>query len=365
VTAAYTFDRSTKLVAIAVFFALVIDGMDFQILALALPAISKELRLSAVSAGALSTYTLLGMGLGGAVAGWGADRIGRVRVVWWSVLIFSIFTAVIGLSRTYFQIATLRFASGCGIGALYSIGTLLAAEYVPTRTRTTVLGTLQAGYSVGYIIAALLSTWLVPTFGWRMLFGCAVIPGVLVLMLLLKTPDPPSWTAYRDRISIRRAPSPPGFSAIWSDPAHRSVFVLWTAAIIALQFGYYGTVSWLPSYLDKDLGTNIRNTGWYIASTYAMMVIGKVSAGYLADVIGRRTIWTASCTLTAVYLPVLVYFATPKNVGYLLLLFGFLYGAPMAVNTTYLSESFPGGIRGRPSQLHTRSGVSARHCRHS
>jgi len=254
---------------------------------------------------------------------------------------------VIGLSRTYFQIATLRFASGCGIGALYSIGTLLAAEYVPTRTRTTVLGTLQAGYSVGYIIAALLSTWLVPTFGWRMLFGCAVIPGVLVLMLLLKTPDPPSWTAYRDRISIRRAPSPPGFSAIWSDPAHRSVFVLWTAAIIALQFGYYGTVSWLPSYLDKDLGTNIRNTGWYIASTYAMMVIGKVSAGYLADVIGRRTIWTASCALTAVYLPVLVYFATPKNVGYLLLLFGFLYGAPMAVNTTYLSESFPGGIRGR------------------
>src|SRR5690242_2256940 len=143
--------------------------MDFQILALALPAISKELHLSAVRAGALSTYTLLGMGLGGVLAGWLADRIGRVRVVWWSVLIFSVFTAAIGLCRTYGQIATLRFTSGFGIGALYSIGTLLAAEYVPTPKRTTVLGALQAGYSVGYIIAALLSAWLLPTFGWRML----------------------------------------------------------------------------------------------------------------------------------------------------------------------------------------------------
>ena len=65
------------------------------------------------------------------------------------------------------QVSALRFISGFGIGGLYCIGTLLAAEYIPTRTRTTVLGVLQAGYSVGYIIAALLSSWLVPTFGWR------------------------------------------------------------------------------------------------------------------------------------------------------------------------------------------------------
>lgn len=287
------------------------------------------------------------MGLGGTLAGWLADRMGRVRVVWWSVLIFSMFTAVIGLCDTYGQIATLRFISGFGIGALYSIGTLLAAEYVPTHIRTTVLGTLQAGYSVGYIMAALLSAWLLPKLGWRVLFGCAVIPGVLVLMLLWKVPDPPSWTAFRDHISSRGAPSAVGFGAIWSDPTHRRMFLLWTIAIIALGFGYIGAVSWLPSYLANDLGTNMRSTGWYIASTYAMMVIGRVIAGYLGDVVGRRIIWTTSCLLTALYLPILVYFAKPANVAYLLLLLGLLYGAPMAINTTYLSESFPGGIRGR------------------
>jgi AAHS family cis,cis-muconate transporter-like MFS transporter len=49
--------------------------------------------------------------------------------------------------------------------------------------------------------------------------------------------------------------------------------------------------------------------------------------------------------MTAAYLPVLVYAATPQNVPYLLLAFGFLYGAPYAINSTYLSESFPAGVR--------------------
>jgi AAHS family cis,cis-muconate transporter-like MFS transporter len=103
----------------------------------------------------------------------------------------------------------------------------------------------------------------------------------------------------------------------------------------------------LPSYLAKDLGVNVQNTGWYIAGTYTIMVFGKVIAGYLGDVLGRRMIWTISGLLTALYLPIVIYFATPANVVYLLLLFGFLYGSPMAINTTYLSESFPGDIRGR------------------
>jgi AAHS family cis,cis-muconate transporter-like MFS transporter len=328
-----------KLVAAAVFVALIVDGMDLQVLALSVPSISKELALSSVSAGALSAWTLLGMGIGGVLAGWLADRLGRVRVVWWSVFIFSVFTGFIALSQTYWQIAFMRFISGFGIAALYSIGTLLASEYVPTRIRATVLGTLQAGWSVGYVIAALLSAYILPMFGWRALFACAIVPGILTLILLWRVPDPPSWA-----LAPRNASST--FGAIWSDIPVRRTFLLWTAAAIALQFGYYGANSWLPSYLVKDLGVNVQNTGWYIAGTYTMMVLGKVITGYLADAVGRRVIWIVSGLLTAVYLPILIYIATPGNVAYLLLLFGLLYGAPYAVNSTYLSESFPAGVRG-------------------
>jgi len=333
------FDPAGKLVAAAVFVALIVDGMDLQVLALSVPSISKELALSSVSAGALSAWTLLGMGIGGVLAGWLADRLGRVRVVWWSVFIFSVFTGLIALSQTYWQIAFMRFISGFGIAALYSIGTLLAAEYVPTRIRTTVLGTLQAGWSVGYVIAALLSAYILPIYGWRVLFACAIVPGIITLILLWRVSDPPSWALAPRSVSST-------FGAIWSDVPVRRTFLLWTAAAIALQFGYYGANSWLPSYLVKDLGVNVQNTGWYIAGTYTMMVLGKVVTGYLADIVGRRVIWIVAGSLTAVYLPILIYAATPGNVAYLLLLFGFLYGAPYAVNSTYLSESFPAGVRG-------------------
>jgi AAHS family cis,cis-muconate transporter-like MFS transporter len=337
-------DRTGRLVVIGVFVALVVDGMDLQMLALALPGITRELHLSGVSAGALSTYTLIGMGIGGVISGWLADRVGRVRVVWWSVLIFSTLTGLIALCHTYWQIAAMRFASGLGIGSLYSIGTLLAAEYVPTKVRTTVLGTLQAGWSVGYVAAALLSAYVLPQFGWRPLFSCAVVPGLVALALLWNAPDPPSWFANRGESARHEAGASP-FRTLWADRDLRRTFLLWTAAAIALQFGYYGANSWLPSYLVKDLGVNVQSMGWYVAGTYTMMVLGKIITGYLADIVGRRTMWVVSGLLTAIYLPILVYAATPANVPYLLLLFGFLYGAPYAVNSTYLSESFPASVR--------------------
>jgi MFS transporter, AAHS family, cis,cis-muconate transporter len=124
------------------------------------------------------------------------------------------------------------------------------------------------------------------------------------------------------------------------------MFVLWSITAIALQFGYYGANTWLPSYLVRDLGVNLANTGWYVAGAYAMMVLGKAATGYLADRVGRKAMWVASGLATAIYLPVLVAYATPANVPYLLLVFGLLYGAPYAVNATYMSESFPAAVRG-------------------
>ena len=96
-----------------------------------------------------------------------------------------------------------------------------------------------------------------------------------------------------------------------------------------------------------------------------MMIVGKIVTGYLADIYGRKTLWVGSCLLTAAYLPLATRFATPDNVAYILLIFGFLYGAPYAVSATYMSEELSGiGSRNRSGDLvqpwpHRRDAVAA------
>jgi AAHS family cis,cis-muconate transporter-like MFS transporter len=145
------------------------------------------------------------MGVGGILAGWLSDRVGRSRVIWWSVLTFTTCTGLIAASNTYWQIAVMRLVSGFGIAGVYSIGNLLASEYVPTRIRTTVLGMLMAGWSAGYVAAALLSSYIVPNYGWRPLFLCAVVPGIVALIMLRGAPDRPA--SCGARIAQRRSPA--------------------------------------------------------------------------------------------------------------------------------------------------------------
>jgi len=344
-TATDKMDKTGIRVAIAVFTALVVDGLDLQVLALSLPSIMKDMHVSPLLAGALSTYTLIGMGVGGIGAGWLADRIGRVRVVWWAVVVFSVCTALIGFCQEYWQIAVMRFISGFGLGAVYSIGSVLASEYVPTRIRTTVLGTLQAGWSVGYVVAALCASYILPGLGWRPLFILAILPGILCLMLLHGVADPPSWFAARQ--AVRAAgKSVNEYALIWNNKTIRRIFILWCITSIGLQFGYYGANTWLPSYLVRDLGVNLKTMGWYLAATYTCMIVGKIITGYLGDIFGRKFMWVFVCIATAIALPTIMYFATPVSVVYLLLVFGLLYGAPYAINATYMSESFPTHLRG-------------------
>ncbi len=329
---------------IAIWIALVVDGMDLQLLSLCLPVLKSEFAVNQIQAGALTSYTLIGMGIGGIIAGLLSDRIGRVKVSILSLIIFSSFTFILGFTQTYWQFATVRFLSGFGIAALYAIGTLVVAESVPSQKRGFVMGTLQAGWSVGYICAALISAAVLPNYGWRPLFIISVIPAIVSWLILRKTKEPASFMASRKKHEIKTKENE--YAKIWKNKAVRNTFILWAIANITLQFGYFGANTWIPSYLITDLGLNLKSMSLYVAGTYTSMVAGKMLTGYLADKFSRKSIWLIGGVSTAVAIPCIVTYANTSNVIWLMILFGFLYATPYALLATYMSESFPVDVRG-------------------
>lgn len=337
-------DRVWIIVLISGFLGLMVDGMDLMFLSFSLPSLMQDLQLSKAQAGSLASYSLLGMALGGIFGGWAADRFGRVRVVVWTIVLFSIGTAALGLTQSYWQFALLRFISALGLGAEYVVCNTLMAEYVPTERRTTILGTLQAGWSVGYVVATLLAGAIIPVFGWRPLFATALVPVLLAVFIRRVVPEPPGW---KQPVSAPTTPQRPSqWTAVFAGSQRRRIFVLWTLTSCFLQFGYYGVNNWLPTYIVNELEFNFTAMTGYLVGTYVAMILGKIVAGYLADVFGRRWVYVFGGLSTAAFLPVIVQFHTPGNIIVLLTVFGFLYGVPYGVNATYMTESFETHIRG-------------------
>ncbi|SCD25201.1 cis,cis-muconate transport protein MucK [Brucella inopinata] len=344
-------NRIWILVFIFSFLGLMIDGADLMLLSYSLTSIKAEFGLTSVEAGSLGSITLAGMAIGGIYGGWACDRFGRVKTVSWTIVLFSIGTAVLGLTHSYFQFAVARFVSSLGLGALYVACNTLMAEYVPTKYRTTALGTLQAGWSVGYIVATVLAGAILPVYGWRYLFFVAIVPVIIALLMHKGVPEPESWVrAKAERESggskFTTAKRESAFKAIFGNPRVRTLFIFWALTAGFLQFGYYGVNNWLPSYLEIEMGMNFKSMTAYMIGSYTAMILGKVLAGVAADWLGRRAVFALGALGTAAFLPIIVLYHSPDTILWMLVVFGFLYGVPYGVNATYMAESFEAKYRG-------------------
>ena len=330
------------------FLTLLCDGADLGFLALSLTSLKTEFHLTGVQAGTLGSLTLFGSAVGGLIGGWACDRFGRVRIIVFFIAYSSVLTSALGFTDSYMQFAVLRTFGAMGLGALYIACNTLMAEYVPTRYRTTVLGTLQAGWTVGYIVATLLAGWIIPDHGWRMLFYVAIIPVIIAVLMHILVPEPEAWQKSRlqQPVVTQNAQKTSAFKLIFQDKRNRNMFILWALTAGFLQFGYYGVNNWMPSYLESELGMKFKEMTAYMVGTYTAMILGKVLAGMMADKLGRRFTYAFGAIGTAIFLPLIVFYNSPSNILYLLVTFGFLYGIPYGVNATYMTESFATAIRG-------------------
>jgi MFS family permease len=265
----------------------VVNYLDRYVLSMLAGPIKAELGISDGAMGILlgPAFALLYTGLGVPVA-WLADRGSRRNLIAVGMVVWSTFTALSGLARSFAEIALARFGVGVGEAAGAAPAHSLIADYFPPERRATALSIFQMGVPIGQMLGTLIGGLLVGPLGWRNVFLLVGLPGIAIALLLRLTVREPERAApprsesfgaaiagLRESVAIlMRIPT---FVAI----AIGGMF----AAIAGTGFGF-----WLPQMFVRSHEMSLAEFGIrYGLVNGAAGVAGTLLAGMLADRLAR------------------------------------------------------------------------------
>ncbi len=259
------------------------DGFDLLILGFMLRAISADLGLTPPQAGSLITMTLVGAVAGGILFGILSDYYGRVRVLTWTILLFAVFTGLCAFTQGYWDLLVYRTIAGLGLGGEFGIGMALVAEAWPAKQRARACSYVALGWQAGVLCAALLTPALLPSIGWRGMFIVGLIPGVIAFAVRWYVGEPKIFT---DSVAQPRSMAP--LRMLVKDTATTKVSLGMFILCSVQNFGYYGVMIWLPSYLSTRFGFGLTQSALWTAVTICGMAFGIWVFGMFADEVGRR-----------------------------------------------------------------------------
>ncbi|WP_159796285.1 MFS transporter [Croceibacterium salegens] len=271
--------------------ALVIDGLDYQLLALTAPLILAEWGVARADFGTAMAAALFGMALGAAAGGWLGDKVGRVRALALAVVLFGCATLAVSRTHDVAALAALRVLGGVGFGAAGPNALALGSEWLPVRFRTYVVALLAVGTPAGGMIGAAALPAMLPSLGWRGVFvalgALAVVLGIVLLAVLREPPHPAAGpAAQRGRL-------------LSSQFARLNAGVgLSFAALTAIV---YGLGAWMPSFLTAA-GFTLDQALTASLTFNACSILGAFAAGWLARAQGSRRVMWASALATAALL---------------------------------------------------------------
>lgn len=329
-----------------------LDAADVMLYAFALTTIQAEFGLSSATAGALASVTLISSALGGAIAGYLADRYGRARVLIYSILTYSLFTAATATANSVSELVVWRTLVGLGLGAEWSAGSVLVAETWPAEHRGKAIGFMQSGWALGYMLAAVVAAAVIPRFGWRPLFALGVLPALLTVWIRRRVKEPKIWQrSSREHFAPLRELKPV-----------LGRFFLSVSVCTALLFAYWGLFTWIPAFLASPVSRGgaglglVRSTPW-ILLTQVGAFFGYVLFGFVSDRAGRKPSTMVFVLAAAVLVPI---YATAAQRPAVLLalgpLLGFFGHGYFSVFGAWLAELFPSTIRATAQGLAYNSG---------
>ncbi|MGG3956201.1 MFS transporter [Bhargavaea massiliensis] len=261
------------------------DAMDVGMLSFIIAALQKEWNLTAEQMGWIGSMNSIGMAVGAFVFGLLADRIGRKQVFIITLLLFSIGSGLSAFATTLTVFLILRFFIGMGLGGELPVASTLVSESVPAHERGKVVVLLESFWAGGWLLAALISFFIIPVYGWQMALILGAMPALYAIYLRINLPDSQKFIAVKtaERRSVWR-----NIADVWAKPYAKQTTMLWILWF-AVVFSYYGMFLWLPSVMVMKGFSLIKSFEYVLIMTLAQLP-GYFSVAWLIERIGRKAV---------------------------------------------------------------------------
>ncbi|WP_341987718.1 MFS transporter [Azorhizobium sp. AG788] len=312
------------------------DGFDLLILGFMLRVISADLGLTQAEAASLVTATLVGAVVGGLFFGVLSDRLGRVRVLTWTIVLFAVFTGLCALAQGYWDLLFYRTIAGIGLGGEFGIGMALVAESWPNSKRARASSYVGLGWQLGVLAAALLTPLLLPLIGWRGMFAVGIFPAVAAYFIRHSLHEPEIFVKSSSAGSVGTS-----LKLLASDPeaTRRSIGIIILCSV--QNFGYYGVMIWLPNYLSSRFGFSLTQSAAWTAVTILGMALGIYAFGQVADRAGRKPAFFGWMLGAAIMVVVYSRLTDPMFLLIAGAIMGFFVNGMLGGYGTLISELYP------------------------
>lgn len=357
-----------KVVAGLAALAVLIDGIDNQLIGFAIPVLIKEWHVTRGDFAPVVACELIGMAIGSVFAGRIADQLGRRWAVLGSLVLLGVATCLIGFANGLFALGALRFLAGLGVGGALPTATTTAAEFTPARHRTMIVTATITCVPLGGMVAGLFAGAVQPEFGWRALFWLGgLLPIALSLILLLTLPKSPRFLTRRPRrwpelvallarmarptqpgtaftdVTEQKLGTRPGVGALFEASRTRDTLALWGSFFLCL-LAVYSAFSWLPTLLTSE-GFSAEIAGAGLTAYNLGGIAGALLCALAISRFGSRWPLAICCAGGAISALVLMGRTDPTAVVLLLGLHGLFVNAVQSTMTAVCAYVYPTNVR--------------------
>jgi MFS family permease len=336
------------LVLLAAFLGWMFDGLEMGIFPqISRPAMSELLPRATEADIAwwnqfIAAMFLWGAAVGGLLFGWLGDRIGRVKAMSISILIYSLFTGLLYFANSPHYIAGMRFVAAIGMGGEWALGVALVMEVWDAKHRPVLAGLIGAASNVGFVMISALAAFIrIDQSNWRYIVLAGAAPALLTFIIQIFVPESHKW-----KESQKVAPSKP-ITELFANPTLLITTLLAICFASVALLGTWGAVQNVPPWTGKMAHKTASASGMAGIVLGLGAIVGCLAAPLIAAALNRRIAYFLLCLGSLVSCQVLFRYFDDYTSGFLVMTFivGGVTAAFYGWLPLYLPELFPTRVR--------------------